>query len=299
MSLRNSHTRGFDLKFRRTDQALHDTTQRFVESLYKDIRISQHADFVFAAKRFETEQWYWLTPLASGRTGFLVFQSRCPVVWIDDQFKQSYRIPMRVSFQVYERSSLMLASLDRVNGILRIEDCWTLAGDDIRSKSFTERWNSVHEFFDRMHRPDPTLQQGLQIEPAKYAPLSAALTWQPLPNLVFAQGETAPRRLRVYFQPKPEMREQPPLPSLPPPTKPTEEDPTNQHLAKAVPHPEYPDTYDLWIQGVKQGFAAVQDIELSRQLRLLAKTTKEMLVKIQWNEEFDMYEIIGLQDSRS
>lgn len=305
MSLRNSHSRGFDLKLRRTDQALHETTQRFVESLSKDIRISQHADLVFAAKRFETDQWYWLHPLPSGRTGFLVFQPRQPVIWIDDQFKQSFRIPMRVSHSVYEKESIMLASLDRSDGILRIEDCWKLAGEMLRNKPFTQRWEKVHTFFDSMHRPDLVLQQGMQIVAAKFEPLQAASSWNPLPSLVFAQGETAPRRLRVYFQPREQRPEQPQKHHVKEVVKvanaanSVKEDKTNNSLARAVPHEEYPDTYDLWIQGVKKGYAAVQDIALSRQLRSAAATaadkSKELLVKIEWNDEFNMYEIVGLE----
>ena len=295
MSLRSSQVRGFDLKLRRTDQALHDTTKRFVESLSHDIRISQHADLVFASKRFASEQWYWLE--SSGRTGFLVFQTKCPVVWIDDQFKQSFRIPMRVSFHVYERGSIFLASLDKVNGLLRVEDCWKLSGELLRQHPFTHRWEKLHEFFDRMYKPDPVLQQGMMIEPAKYEPLINALSWTTKPNLMFAQGENAPRRLRVYFQPREEQHQTPAEP------KRTEmikkiitNDPTNDSIAKAVPHEEFPDTYDLWIQGVKKGYAAVQDIQLSKSLRLAtaSKEQKEILVKIQWNEEFDMHEIIGI-----
>ena len=299
MSLRNSHARGFDLKLRRTDQALHETTQRFVESLSKDVRVSQHADLVFAGKKFETEQWYWLHPLPSGRTGYLIFQPRCPVVWMDDQFKQSFRIPMRVSHHVYEKESIMLASLDRSDGLLRIEDCWKLSGEFLRNKPFTQRWEKVHEFFDRMHRPDPVLQQGLRIEPAKFEPLAAAAQWKTTPTLVFAQGETAPRRLRVYFQAKQEEQRPNPIPvvkkSSETPTP--KDDITNENIAKAVPHEEYPDTYDLWIQGVKKGYAAVQDLKLSRQLRTAAANAtkeKDLFVNIVWNDEFNMYEITGL-----
>jgi hypothetical protein len=64
--------------------------------------------------------------------------------------------------------------------------------------------------------------------------------------------------------------------------------------AKAVAREDLPDTYELWIQGVKRGYGAVQDLELSAQLRQAAKKSKTFLVKVVWNEEFEMFEISSL-----
>jgi hypothetical protein len=63
--------------------------------------------------------------------------------------------------------------------------------------------------------------------------------------------------------------------------------------AKAVAHEEYPDTYNLWFKGVKKGYAAVQDLDLSRELRLASQTAKDLFVKVEWNSEFNMYEIVS------
>jgi hypothetical protein len=62
--------------------------------------------------------------------------------------------------------------------------------------------------------------------------------------------------------------------------------------AIAIPHPEYPDTYELLVNGVKKGYAAIQDIDLSKRLRSF--TQKEIRVKIEWNSEFSMYEICDI-----
>lgn len=307
-SLRNSHQRGFDLKLRRTDQALHDTTKSFVESLSKDIRISQHADVLFACKKLDTEKSYWLKPLqGQARPGYLVFLPKQPVIWIDEQFKSSYRIPIRVSFQIYEKKSIFIASLDRTDGILRLEDCWLMSGEFLRQKPFSERWDKVITFFDTKHKPDPVLQQGLSIEPAIYECLNAVKGWEPLPPMAFLQGETVPRRLRVYFKEQQPQQHHVPIAKKTPVThdKPlfvddapecqVKEESTNDGVARAVPHEEYPDTYNLFVKGVKKGYAAVQDLELSRALRSHAAKAKaekkEMFVEISWSEEFDMYEI--------
>ena len=321
-SLTNSHSRGYDLKLRRTDQALHDTTKSFVESLSHDIRISQHADLVYACKRMETEKSFWLQPLTGGgqaRPGYLVFLPRQPVIWIDEQFKQSFRIPIRVSFQIYERKSVFIASLDRTDGLLRIEDCWLLSGDSLKGKAFTERWDNVITFFDTKYKPDPTLQQGLRIEPAVYESLISAKKWVNVPNMVLLQGDAWPRRLRVYFKEKDEHQQErnkvTPLTPIKTPSKQfvfvkkelikplfvndnneTSPNAIQENKAIAVPHDDYPDTYNLFIGGVKKGYAAVQDLALSKDLRSAFSKVmkKELLVNIEWNEEFKMFQINSL-----
>jgi hypothetical protein len=67
--------------------------------------------------------------------------------------------------------------------------------------------------------------------------------------------------------------------------------------ALAVPHEDFPDTYNIWVDGVKKGYAAVQDLDLSLALRKSLESLsgkKECLVNIQWNSEFEMYEIKSL-----
>lgn len=331
-SLKNSHNRGYDMKLRRTDQALHETTQRFVESLGNDTRISQYADINFAAKLMERDTWYWLTPFTSGRAGYLVFQPNLPAIWMDEQCKQSYRIPIRVSALIYEKKSVFLASLDRVDGILRLEDVWLLAGDMIRPQSFTKRWEHLCQFSQTSYREDGTLQNGLRITMATYEPLVAAQTWVNTPTMMYAQSEKGLRRLRVQLQeavtkpntppitnpkPYPKRIEKPRVKENLPSTtniaaafvndntdisneekvEKIQKTNVNQSEAIAIAHDEYPDTYDLWINGVKQGYAAVQDLLLSRKLRNAVKVEKgskekkQVNVRIHWNDEFKMYQI--------
>jgi hypothetical protein len=314
-SLRNSHSRGYDLKLRRTDQALHDTTKSFVESLSNDVRVSQHADLLFACKKMENEKSYWLKPLpGQARPGYLVFLPRQPVIWIDEQFKQSFRIPIRVSYQVYERKSVFIASLDRTDGVLRIEDCWLLCGEFLRGKPFTERWDNVITFFDTKYKPDPVLQQGLRIEPAVYEPLVSVKSWVDIPTMAFLQMEKQPRRLRVYFKEKEDQtnthtHKQALLPTPTSNSKQSSVKPLfveekeevssesdSESVAIAIAHEEYPDTYNIFVKGVKKGYAAVQDLDLSKQLRsaLSKQVKKELRVNISWNEEFKMYEILNI-----
>ncbi len=328
-NLRVSHTRGFDLKLRKTDQILHDTTQRFVENLYQQ-RITQFADPAFAAKLLEKDTWYWLNPIDGAKVGYLISLPKQPIIWMDEQMKYSYKIPMRVSHQIYEKGSVLIASLDRTDGVLRLEDIWYKAGDNLRQLPFTKRWQALCDFYDMNYKPDLVLQQGLTIEPAKYASLQSAESWINIPPMMYVQGEKSQRRLRILFEQQ-QFKKQEPL--LQTPTQPTftqssfhsktqpkqitftqssfhsktQEQPKQKQkekqeinfddeIAKAVAHEDYPDTYDIWIKGEKKGYAAVQDLDLSRVLRSAAQKApkKEVYVKVEWNDEFNMYQIVSL-----
>jgi hypothetical protein len=124
-----------------------------------------------------------------------------------------------------------------------------------------------------------------------------------MPNVLIAQGEDDARRLRVQLiQPQPQAVPQTQVPQTqtqvskpaprPPPRPETQVSKPGprpvQSEAFAIPHPEYPDTYELVIDGVKKGFAAVQDLDLSKRLKLCGDKIR---VKIEWNAEFSMYEI--------
>jgi hypothetical protein len=332
MSLRNSKLVSYECKLRKAEQALHESVQRFVESLPSpaskglgDPRISQFADIVFASKLMERDQWFWLSPLLGGRSGWLIFRPDQPCVWLDEQMKQAYKIPIRVSQPVYEKGTVLLASLDRVDGLLRLEDCWSLAGKSTRNLPFTQRWANLTNFFDSMYCEDTHLQQGLQIKLATYDPLDAALSWSKTPHMMLAQGEKSHRRLRVQcggdaptapakrsevprghggppdatpvkILKRPVLSAHVPSPVLTLLPDDSHEVEDHPNTARAVAHELYPDTYDLFVGSKKLGYAAVQDLALSRELKdaLSKMSKKELLVRIAWNEEFGMNEIVGL-----
>lgn len=302
-SLRSSSYRPTECKLKRCDPALHETIQRFVESL--DMRISQYADVNYAIKKFQGKRWYWLPQI--GRSGYLVFLPNTPAIWIDEQFKQSYKIQMRVSSSIYEKPSVLIASLNMGDGLLRLEDAWFLSGKNLVNNAFTQRWESLLETYSLLYKYDSALQQGLRIEPAVYEPLASIKDIQQMPNVMIAQGEDDARRLRVQLiqpeahveaklqvkapvqappsKPAPQASKPAPQASKPaprPPPRPTKGE------AFAIPHPDYPDTYELLVDGVKKGFAAVQDLDLSKRLKGCGNKIR---VKIEWNSEFSMYEI--------
>ena len=347
-SLRSSSVKSTECKLKRTDPVLHETIQRFVENLSDDMRISQYADIHFAIKQLENRRWYFLSP--NGLTGYLVCLPNLPIVWIDEQFKRSFKIQMRVSKSVYEKNSIMIASLNIGDSLLRIEDVWLLAGKMIRGTPFTQRLDNLHEFFTLQYKFDSLLQQGLRIDLATYKSLNEIKDLEHFPNMLVVQGEDNKRRLRIQI-PKgfsaasataasatavktpaaaavktlsatavktpaaaaasaatavktPAAAAASAATAVKTPAAAAQtkvavskkEIPVTNSLkpeeAIAIPHPEYPDTYELLVNGVKKGYAAIQDIELSKRLRSF--TQKEIRVKIEWNSEFSMYEICDI-----
>ena len=335
-SLRSSSYRPTDCKLRRTDPALHETIQRFVESQHTDVRISQYADLAYASKKLAMGKWYWLNPIEGGRAGYLVFTPESPVVWIDEQFKQSFRIPMRVDKSMYEKTTVLIASLNKTEGILRLEDAWMVAGKSYFDLPFSKRWEELLRFYRNFYKVDSYLQQGLVIEPATYTPLADALTWNEKPEkpeLMFAQGDTFPRRLRVQVTPREDkstlhakelakqlmekndrlaqpashgglaaIKRSPVTPfssSASSTSASTSAASSTNEIVYAIPHEEYPDTYTIMIGGKPKGYAAIQDIALSQQLRSASASSAaeedvKLRVKVEWNSEFSMYEIISL-----
>ena len=375
-SLRSSAPKGIDCKLRKPDPSLHETTQRFVESQLGDIRISQYADMNYASAIMKSGKWMFLDQLDGGRVGFLVMTPKSPIVWMDDRGKSSFIIPMRIQTNLCEKGSIAVASLNKSEGILRIEDMKILGGEDIRGLSFTRRWERLLEFYRNSYVYDSTLQRDLRIQPAVYKSIDSIQTWgDSPPDAIFAQNDTMPRRLRIQIKEtgldlsknllaetrpvgnkptaivrpglsaytpvttlahgqgpsprkpivtkpiapkpvtpgpgpvsrKPEVRPvkpeakpvKPEAKPVKPEAKPVKPEanpvkPEAKQKTIAVPSDEFPDTYTIIINGEKKGYAAVQDIELSKVLRLKTKETKEIPVKIEWNPEFASYEILSL-----
>lgn len=321
-SLRSSTQRGNECKLRKPEQAVHETVRRFVESLRSDVRISQYADLVYAGKKIEENNspWYWLEPVPGGRTGFLVFLPGQQAVWTDEQGKVSFFVQVRVAEEIYKKNSVFIASLNKFDGLLRLEDAWLVAGQNQEKVPFTQRWDSLIRFYSTQYKEDFKLQQGLRLELASFQSLACLDKWAKIPTMMFLQGENAHKRLRVQLEEPapvyaPAQQQQQPRPQQmrKMPTEPVkqramfvdedepivESDSTanavahNDSIAKAVAHEEYPDTYNLWFKGVKKGYAAVQDLDLSRELRLASQTAKDLFVKVEWNSEFNMYEIVS------
>jgi hypothetical protein len=200
-SIRSSAPKALNVRFTKTEPALHEATQRFVESHMRDVRVSQFADLSYASTLLQKGTWYWLSG-SQGKSGFLAMAPKSPVVWLDEQGKVSYKINMRVSKEWSERGSVFLASLNMNDGILRLEDLRFASGKSIEGDVFSKRWDALLDFYRNSYIHDSLLQGGLTIEPATYSSLDSAAGWQDPPMYMIAQGETFKKRVRVQVRDK-------------------------------------------------------------------------------------------------
>ena len=307
----------------RTEPALHEATQRFVESLLRDVRVSQFADLKYASTLLQKGTWFWLP---AGKSGFLVMAPKSPIVWMDEQGKVSYKIPMRVGKEWCEKGSVCLASLNLSDGILRLEDMRSACGKNIEGDPFSKRWDALLDFYRNSYIQDSVLQGGLVIEPAVYSPLESASEWNDMtPMMMIAQGETFKKRVRVQIREKdttpvveriyPPTREpsqlvkqksvRRPAPAPAPAGAPVQQKERKPEVTAAaaaaaptvayvIPSKDFPDTYVLYVNGDNKGFAAVQGLSLSRSLRDASKTSEKIPVNVTWNSEFSSHEIVSI-----
>ena len=204
-SIRSSAPRPLNHRFIKTEPALHEATQRFVESLIRDVRVSQFADLKYASTLLQKGTWYWLH---GGKNGFLVIAPKSPIVWMDEQGKVSYIIQMRVSKEILETGAVFLASLQLIDCKLVIEDVRNINGKNIEDQPFSKRWETLLDFYRNSYICDTALQGGLAIEPAVYYPLESAKEWnEDTPIIMIAQGDTYRKRVRVQIRDKDVVRD--------------------------------------------------------------------------------------------
>jgi len=319
-SIRSSAPRAINVRFAKTEPALHEATQRFVESLLRDVRVSQFADLKYASTLLQKGTWFWLT---GGKGGFLVMAPNSPIVWMEEQGKVSYKIPMRVGKEWSALGSVCLASLQMSDGILRLEDMRCACGKNIEAEPFSKRWDALLDFYRNSYIVDTVLQGGITIEPAVYSSLESAVSWNDTtPMIMIAQGETHRKRVRIQIRDKdtkpvvervyPPTREPSqlvkekakgrvsvPKPKPAPTASAATPNAPNANANKdtstyVIPSKEFPDTYVLFVQGENKGFAAVQGLALSRSLRDASKTSNKIPVTVAWNSEFSSHEIVSI-----
>lgn len=283
--------------FRPLERELHDASKRFVENM-PDSRITFYSNVAAFEKRVRSKQQGYLTD-ATGRVGYLLLQPKRPVIWIDEQHKTAFRIPMRVTSKVYEQSSVFIACFNKSEGILTLDDCWQFKGERLTGKSFNQRWEYILKFFTHDYIHDPVLQRGLRVQPAHYFPLaqfqqfylarSARVEW-----IHWQPEDAGQKRLRIQLTEQlATVKEDKKLQTK---VKVTADAMSKGYLvARAVPHEDLPDTYTLYTaDSIEKGTAAVQKYSLSVKLNTAKKEKKEVVVRVSWSKEFSKWQILEI-----
>jgi hypothetical protein len=304
-NLRSSHRESSAVKLKFANSFLHDLATQFVETRVKDCCIRQRLqpDKEQIVKR---GTFYVMENESRSDPGFLLLLPKQPAVFMMTRPSgQNKKIPawtlrMRTDVRLGEGGGTMLiATLDKIQHTLRLEDVWVWKGEDIyNTKKFSERRGFLKTFVEDCWTPDARLMGGIQCSVANPKPLSTLATIENCFSIDLIPE--LPGKRRFWFQLQ--------TPTIVPPatsatpmfrtTAPVLHDkPAPGRVeAYAVPLESLPDVYDLFLEsGTALSRAAVQQLSLSQKLKAIKG---RIPVIAEWKSEFGRYEIVEIRSSK-
>ena len=280
---------------KRVPPALLDTAKRVLErsapsgSIRHSLQIDKSESF------FSTEK---MTLIANeGRTepGYICFFPQQPVMFISGRQDQGVFLRLRVDSSLFQ-GTIFIGTLD--SGSLVLEDCLSWRGKSFVDLPFSKRYAQLHTFFHTLCVRDERIS-GVKLSLAKLYSLSS------LADLVqkdeFWSVDFVPelaRRRRFFMrlhgvtavkQQQQQQAFQPTTVAAPI----TETPKVLVAIAKNIQG--LPDTYDLFsYDKVHIGEGAIQSDQMSTDVRVAIKKNPSLPVFVEWNEEFECYEITGV-----
>jgi hypothetical protein len=254
-----------------------------LEKYFSDMRIRQMLTPEKASFPLSKGIFYVLGYETRAEPGFLCCLPGKRVTWVSGRLERSISLRLRISPQLFERGTILIATLDEQKKRLRLEDVWLWEGDNIRARPYSERYKKLKPFWDEYFIQDGVMS-GLEVTLARPVALEhlkekvESSLYQGI-DLIPEQGER--RRFFLPLNKKKTPRVQDGHPSW-------------CYARKVI---GMPDTYDLFL-GEKEvdslGRAAVQSFALSQTLREAFQKQKVVSVEISWHSEFLCYEILNL-----
>ena len=234
-------------------------------------------------QRIKTNQYVCFTRPYRGKQGLLIIGShQRPMIIDETEPNKPQVIPMRL-----DREGLGLwvftVSLYEAEGLIQLEDCIISDGEQIRTtKPFSERFNKLEQFVNRIWYQDKDFQLNWQIQVAKMYSLESIQTAVDtlaggclclMPNL------PSFRLLKVVLR-------------VDEPVHEVEGGP-QEFICKPVPGK--PDVYDLLtLKGESKGRASVQTLSMSQALQHKVATGEPIKVLAEWNTDFESYIVSSL-----
>lgn len=283
---------------KRVPPALLDTAKRVLErsapsgSIRHSLQIDKSESF------FSTEK---MTLIANeGRTepGYICFFPQQPVMFISGRQDQGVFLRLRVDSSLFQ-GTIFIGTLD--GGSLVLEDCLSWRGKSFVDQPFSKRYAQLHTFFHTLCVRDERIS-GVKLSLAKLYPLSA------LADLVqkdeFWSVDFVPevaRRRRFFMRlhgtgtsvqiKTNSVHEK----SFQPLTTVAVIEAPKTLVAIAKNIQGLPDTYDLFsYDKIHIGEGAIQSDQMSTDVRVAIKKNPSLPVFVEWNEEFECYEITGV-----
>jgi len=286
---------------KRVPPALLDAAKRVLERSVPNSAI-RHSLYIEKSEPFlSTEKIVLIANEGRTDPGYICFFPQQPIMFINSRVDQGVFLRLRVDTSLFQ-GTVFIGTLD--GGNLVFEDCYAWRGKSVADQSFSKRFSLLNTFFHTLCVRDERIS-GVKIHLAKLHALAE------LPVLILKDEfwsidfvPEAPQRRRffhkLHIQGQMQSQSQSQLQmqgQVQPATtaKPIVEEKPSQLVAIAKNIQGLPDTYDLFsYDKVHIGEAAIQSDQMSTQVRLAIQKNSSLPVFVDWNEEFECYEISGI-----
>ena len=284
---------------KRVPPALLDAAKRVLERSVPNSAI-RHSLYIEKSEPFlSTEKMVLIANEGRTDPGYICFFPQQPIMFINSRVDQGVFLRLRVDTSLFQ-GTVFIGTLD--GGNLVFEDCYAWRGKSVADQSFSKRFALLNTFFHTLCVRDERIS-GVKIHLAKLHALAE------LPVLIQKDEywsidfvPEAPQRRRFFHKLhiQGQIQSQRPMQiqgQVQPATtaKPVIEEKPTQLVAIAKNIQGLPDTYDLFsYDKVHIGEAAIQSDQMSTQVRLAIQKNSSLPVFVDWNEEFECYEISGI-----
>ena len=284
---------------KRVPPALLDAAKRVLERSVPNSAI-RHSLYIEKSEPFlSTEKMILIANEGRTDPGYICFFPQQPIMFINSRVDQGVFLRLRVDTSLFQ-GTVFIGTLD--GGNLVFEDCYAWRGKSVADQSFSKRFSLLNTFFHSLCVRDERIS-GVKIHLAKLHALAE------LPELIQKDEywsidfvPEAPQRRRFFHKLHIQGQGQLQRPmqiqgQVQPATtaRPVVEEKPSQLVAIAKNIQGLPDTYDLFsYDKVHIGEAAIQSDQMSTLVRLAIKKNSSLPVFVDWNEEFECYEISGI-----
>jgi hypothetical protein len=301
------HPMSFDTKS--IEPAQLNETREFIKTTFSNTHIRQYIRIENSEDFLSNEKLLLIGNEGRADPGFLCFLPKKPVQFLKTRLDQGVFLRLRVDQSLFENGTVFIGTFQL--GVLVIQDCWLWRGEVLVNEPFSKRFLRVQSFLKQYLIQDPQVS-GLDIQTPQFhalADLKQMIESKDYFSIDFIPEN--PRKRRVFHRLEGEivaknMGTVPPQKSKPVPVPVRQQQQHHQKVPprQAPPPPSgdliaiakniqgLPDTFDLFSYDHKHiGEAAVQEEDISYELREQFKNSSAIPVVVEWNSFLDAYEI--------
>lgn len=300
------HPMSFDTKS--IEPAQLNETREFIKTTFSNTLIRQYIRIENSEDFLSNEKLLLIGNEGRADPGFLCFLPKKPVQFLKTRLDQGVFLRLRVDQSLFENGTIFIGTFQL--GVLVIQDCWLWRGEVLVNEPFSKRFLRVQSFLKQYVIQDPQVS-GLDIQTPQFHPLADLkqmieskdyfsidfIPENPRKRRVFHRlegGEIVAKKAPVKQTTLLPQQKSKPVPVRQEKQQPSQAPapPSGDLIAIAKNIQGLPDTFDLFSYDHKHiGEAAVQEEDISFQLRLAFKQSNAIPVVVEWNSFLDAYEI--------